>query len=435
MIRPKPLLGAAALAILAGTGLFWMTRRTPGTPPSEEAAVPFRAEAVGAGSLLELQPPPVPLRAVRWVGPLPGRAAVAQILTQTGRQQAALFLEGRPAALAAFDAPAGLPQGYFPFADLVDAAVVPGREAVLLYRGPGGESGLVLVWELDSGRIRSTLRAPGDHLALSPDGRSAFLYGGRAGVTILNLAGGSETKVATTLVELPPEVGAVSGLLPTGPRAFHLAHPGGLSTWRNGVWTHASAPLPSLLGFPAGSGRLAGGAAGAWWQPEPGQLLPIGADGTPGEPRDLKALLPSDAALDAAMLSLLGEDADGQLWFGLSRPTLPVPAPPPPPSPEAAPPDATSPSVPAQGPGPLDDAVRAAWTAHLQKGLDRVYRWRPGASAMKPVGWSAVWKDLAPPPGIAPPVGDGGLRPEAGGLLLGAPDRMWWLSLGAIQPR
>ena len=433
MIRPKPLLGAAALLILVGAGAYWTTRRTPGSPPQEEMLLPFRTEAVGVGRLLELQPPPMPLRSVRWAGPLPGGLAVAQVLTQTGRQQAVLFMEGQPAGLGSFEPPAGVASTFFSFAELVDAAVLPGQTAILFYRGAGAdEPGLVLAWDLASGGVQWSQRAQGEHLALSPEGRSAFLYGMRSGVTRFDL-GGARVKAPASLA-WPAELGPVSGLLPTGPRAFLVAHGGGLSAWRDGAWTHRSAPTPSPLGFTPASGRLAGGPKGGWWQPEPGQLLPLGPDGTPGEPKDLKALLPAEAALDAALLQLLGTDPEGQLWFALARPSLPQAAAAPPapvPAEGAEVPALPAPAEPVPG---LDPTSREAWEVHLAKGLDRLYRWKPGSAAMKAVDWSR-WKAFAPPQGLARPTGDAGLRPEAGGFLLGTPERMWWLPLAALQPR
>lgn len=433
MIRPKPLLGTVALLLVAGSGLYWMTRRTPGAPPQEEAAAPFVSEPAGVGRLLVLQPQPAPLRSLRWTGPLPGAAAVAQILTQTGRQQALLTLEGRPSAQATFSAPPGVPEAFFAFADLVDAAVVPGQAALLLYRNGSSGEALLLPWDLATGQVGAGLRAHGDRLALSPDQRTAFLYGPRTGLALLPLPPKPGARLALAPLDLPPEVTEVSDLRPLGARAFLVAHPQGLALWREGTWQHAPLPAPSPLGFPRGLGRLAGGSAGGWWQPEPGLLLPLSAEGIPGAPRDLKALLPEAAALDAAMLRLLGTDPDGRLWFSLVRPTLPVPAPAAALEPSA--PAAAEPGTPPPAPEGLGAELRAAWEAHLQKGLDRLYCWKPGEAAMRSVTWEAAWRDLAPPPGTPRPSGDGGLRPEAGGLLLGAPDRMWWLPLRALQPR
>lgn len=445
MTRPGPMLGVVAAILLAGGGLFWMTRRTPGVPPQEAAGMPFRVESTAPGSLLVLEPPTAPLRSLRWVGPLPGRSAISQILTQTGRQQAALFLDGRLAATATFEVPAEVSPGFFAFADLVEAAVIPDRMALLLYRGPGSHgTGLLLAWDLRSGSVAGSLKTQGGRLALAPDHRSAYLFGEGADLTLLRLPEGAGARIRSSRIELPPEVGTPSSLLPLGPQAFALAHSRGLSTWQGGTWTHTPPPPPSPLGFGPGGGALAGGSRGAWWQPEPGRLIPLRNDGTPGETQDLKALLPAEAVLDAEMLHLLGMDEDGSLWFDLRRPNLPGPNPDPNPgpgpglAPEPASPPAAG-GTPLPTPGGLSDALadasRAAWTAHLQKGLDRIYRWKPGTPAMKGAAWEVLWKQAPPPPGIAVPSAEGGLHPEAGGVLLGRPDRMWWLPLASVQPR
>jgi hypothetical protein len=64
--------------------------------------------------------------------------------------------------------------------------------------------------------------------------------------------------------------------------------------------------------------------------------------------------------------------------------------------------------------------------------LDRLYRWKPGEDRMKVVLIGEAWKRLSPPPGIPAPTGDENLRPEAGALLCGGPDRIWWLPLKAL---
>lgn len=434
MIRPKPLLGAAALILLLGACAFWLARRTPGAPPQDEVRAPFKAEAAGAGQLLELEPPQVPLRAVRWVGPLPGGAAVAQILTQTGQQRVALFQDGKPGPVFTLACPSNVPNGFFRFADLVDAALVPGETLILLYRGTNGaDSALAVAWNLRSGQMKWAHRAPGGRLALSPNRRSVFLFGGGGGVSILELAGRAGTaKAATTLVERPPEVGEISSLLPTGPRSFLVAHGFGLSVWRRGTWTHLKAPTPSSLGFGGGLGILARSAKGAWWQPEPGLLIPLNAEGVPGEPRNLKVLVPQAAAMDAELLRLLGTDAEGSLWFALARPALPALTPL---APTQAPVQEADGPAPPAPPAQALPPSREAWETHLQQGLERVYRWNPRAETMAAITWVEAWKHLAPPPGIPRPSGDGGLRPEAGALILGVPERMWWVPLKAVQPR
>ena len=458
MTRPALAVGAAALILALGSGAWWMARRTPGAPPQEESLEPFRAAAAGAGTLIDLQPPPTPLRSVRWAGPLPGGAAVAQVLSQTGRQQVVLFQQGEPGPAISVPEPPGTPNGFFSFADLVDAALAPGDALVLLYRSASDPASpaLVLACDLGTRQVRWSLRAPGEHLALSPDHRSVFLFGASTPVGILDLAGrpGSSKSVSVS-VDLPPGVASISSLLPLGRRAFLVAHGAGLSAWTDGAWTHAQAPAPSPLGFPGGLGRVAGDAKGGWWQPEPGVLVPLGPGGKPGPARDLKALLPENASMDANLLQLLGEEADGHLWFGLARPTLPAPvaAPAPAPMPALVPTPAASPlpeaadqvppapaaAVP-EAPAPEPAAgqpSRADWMAHLDKGLDRLYLWKPGEARMKVVLLPEAWKRLAAPQGIPPlagaPLGD--LRPEAGFMLCGGPDRTWWLPLRALRPQ
>src|SRR5574340_995847 len=104
------------------------------TPPQEEALEPFHSEPMGAGQFIDLQPPAVPLRSVRWTQPLPGGAAVAQILTQTGRQQAVLFQQGVPGPVIPLPEPPGVPDGFFRCADRPDAALAPDDALILLYR-------------------------------------------------------------------------------------------------------------------------------------------------------------------------------------------------------------------------------------------------------------------------------------------------------------
>lgn len=447
MKRPALALGAAALILVLGSGAWWLARRDPGIPPQEEALEPFRSEPMGAGQLIDLQPPSMPLRSVRWTPPLPGGVAVAQILTQTGRQQAVLFQQGVPGPVFSLPEPSGVPDGFFRFADLADAALAPDDALVLLYRSSTDPSSpsLVLACDLRSQQVRWSFRAPGEHLTLSADHRSVFLFGGSTPVNILELAGRpGQPKPASTPVGLPPEVKTVSSLLPIGRRAFAVAHDSGLSTWRDGAWTHVPAPAPSPLGFPHGLGRIAGDAKGGWWQPEPGALVPLGPDAKTGPSRDLKALLPDSSSLDASLLQLLGEEPDGHLWFGLTRPTLPLPAPAPD-SPAAAPTDA--PPIPDDSGQALQTPVtppattatiqpsREDWQTYIDKGLDRLYLWKPGEERMKVVSIADAWKRLAPPPSASTFPGLGNLRPEAGALLCGGPERTWWLPLKALRPR
>jgi hypothetical protein len=436
MIRPLPLLGAALAAGLLLAGISWVLRRTPGTAPQEEAYIPFKAQPLGAGTLTELQPPPSPLRALRWTNPLPGGAAVAQILSQTGRQQVVLIQEGNPGPHLLLACPQGVPASFFQFAELADAAVVPGETLALLYRGlRQEESGLVMVWDLRGNRLQTWCRTQGERLALAADRRSLFLFGGAAPIGHLDLGTHRGPGPATpSQVDLPAEVKEVTGFLPLGGASFALTHPGGLALWRDGAWTHPAVPPASALGFNKGCGTVAGARGAAWWQPEPGLLLPLGADGTPGTPVDLKALLPEAAALDAPLLRLLGVDPDGQLWFDLAKPNLPPPIH----LPAGAVQAPTESEPVAAAPPPLVPAefvtfTREAMEAHLALGLDRLYRWQPKTKAMARVLWSEVWNRLGAPTDLPRPTGGADLRPEAGGLHLGAPERRWWLPLRALQ--
>lgn len=437
MNRPALVMGATLLVLSLGSGgAWWLTRRTPGAPPQEEAVQPFRIGAVGAGRYIELQPPPAPLRNLRWTAPLPGGAVVAQILTQTGRQQAVLFLQGESGPAFTLPDPAEVSGTFFHFADLVDAALVPGEALVLLYRGAGDPTApaLALAWDLQTQQIRWSHRAPGERLALSPDRHSVFLYGTGTAIHILDLAGRArKTGPQVMSVDLPPALETISSLLPTGSRSFLVAHASGLSAWRNGEWTHALAPPSSPLGFPRGLGKLAGSAQSGWWQPEPGTLIPLGPHGTQGTPHNLAALLPDLENLDAALLRLLGEDPDGQLWFGLVRPALPALPPVPEPLPDSGAPEPVLAGPPVAA--PLIRPSREAWEAHLRNGLERLYCWKPGEGRMKVVTLPEAWKRLAPPPGLSYPSGEDGFRPESGALLCGGPERVWWLPLRALQPR
>jgi hypothetical protein len=432
MTRPTLALGAAILIVALGSGAWWLTRRDPGAPPQEETLEPFRAVAMGVGQLIDLQPPSAPLRSVRWTLPLPGEAAVAQILTQTGRQQAVLFVKGAPGPVLSLPTPTGVSDRFFQFADLVDAALAPDDALVLLYRSSEDPSSpaLALAWDLRNQQPLWSHRAPGEHLALAPDRRSVFLFGTGTPVCILDLAhrAGSRKPTSAT-VELPLEVKNISSLLPIGPRSFLVAHDLGFSTFRNGEWTHVPAPPPSALGFAHGLGLVAGNAKAGWWQPEPGTLIPLGPGAKTGAPQDLKRLLPEAAAMDANLLHLLGEEPDGHLWFGLTRPTLPAPAPAPP----AETPDAAALEAAVAPPPTTLPPSREAWEAYLDKGLDRLYTWKPGEDHMKVIPLAEAWKRLAPPPGLPGPPGDGSLRPEAGALLCGGPDRVWWLPLKALR--
>lgn len=433
MISTRSVLGIAGLLLLLGSGTLLLSRRPHRmAPPPEAAQAPFTVRPAGAGLLLTMEPPAQPLRAVRWVGLAPGGSAVVQLLSQTGHQEVALLQGGQVGTPISLPCPQGVAPGFFGFAELVDAVLVQDQTLILLYRGVRpADLPLLVALDLATAKLGWFLRAPASRLTPSADQRHLALWGSGRSFTLLPLEGSSTKRpVPSSLVELPAEVGQVSSLLQLGSDTVLLAHTGGLSAWRRGTWTHQQAPPASFLGFSPDRGMLAASGDALWWQPEPGMLLRLEADGIPGPPVALAGRLPESLSLDAALLQLLGVDASGQLWFALARPPL----------------EAAHPAALAQG-DPVDRAVdptslppapgpsRESLEAHLRAGLERVYCWKPGAAAMRVLVWSEAWKQCAPPAGLATPSGTDLLRPDRGALLLGSPDRLWQLPLKALQPR
>jgi hypothetical protein len=438
-----PMLAFVLVALGLGAGWFLM-RRPAAPPPDGGDRPPFLLQAAGAGHLIEFQPSEIPIRTLRWSRPLPDRAVVAQLLTQSNRQQALLFVDGHLQATLTAERPEGISENLFHFAELQDAAYIPGRLLLLLYRvSPQGEDPLLVAWNLERGAIQWTFRGPGSRLVLSPDARAAFLYGPDAPVQIFRLAGKDGQPLAgptSGKVALPPGVAGFTDLLATGPDTFLAIDAAGLSAWQGGTWNRLPAPARSPLGFGAPGGRLARTGDSFWWQPEPGQLIQVAPDGQPSAPQDLPGLLSGTHARDAALLHLLGADPQGGLWFApvspdfatppqeSSVPGIPVPAPA----------DAAQPPTPEGQPAPPAPSLRDTWEPYLKAGLDRLYHWRPGAPAMQGFEWAPTWPRLGPPAVIPMPTGDGGLVPEADGFLLGDQEHRWWLPLASVplaQPR
>ena len=80
---------------LLATGLWWTIRRKPGTmPPGEESTTVFRVEPAGSGIVIRYEDSNTPLRALRWLPPLPSGLMIVQIVTQSDRQQISLFKSG-----------------------------------------------------------------------------------------------------------------------------------------------------------------------------------------------------------------------------------------------------------------------------------------------------------------------------------------------------
>ncbi|HJU83725.1 MAG TPA: hypothetical protein VJ600_05920 [Holophagaceae bacterium] len=435
-MRPTSIIGAGlALALVAGAGygLWRLVQRPPRVeaPASGGEEHPlFQVSHLGKGELIELQPQPLtPLRAVRWVGPLPGRAALAQILTQTDKQQVGLFIDGRQDSFITVPRPEGVPETFFRLAELRDAALC-GDALALLYRNGSGDP-LLLVLDRGSQALRWWSRLPAEHLAVDPSQpNQLWLWGATLppvplGTGLEGRAPGAERKVA--FKPLPKEVGEVTATLPLGPQAFALAHRNGCSVSLPSGWIHLpNPPADPLLGFYGLGGALARGGKQAYWQPGPGLLFQVNPDGS-ATPVDLGSLgLPAASALDARLLRLRGADPDGSLWFDLAMPQLLAPAAPTAPA-TSSPDPQTDPNAAATAPAP---DPHAAWEAYLKSGVDRVYRWKPGGK-LELVDISAAWKTCGAPPGVFQPAGVD-LRPEAGGFLLGTDQKRWWLPLQAL---
>lgn len=441
-MRKALLLSLLALALLGGLGggAAWLARRPAHAgPPEDEGAQSVSVKAEGPGSLLEMQDGGLPLRSLRWIGPVPGGAVVAQVATQSDRQQVAVIQGGRSLGLFQVPRPAGIGEGLFNHAELVDAVYAEGDALVLAYRPLAGSEGdpvVVLALDLASRALRWCHRAPGERLASGGTGRdvAVFLWGRTTPLQRLPLAlqkgekeGVSPVRTVLKPYEKPEEVGALSDFLPTGGWTFLAAHSKGLSAF-NGTakgWTHLPSPPPSRLGFPEPRGALAQAGKRFWWQPEPGAVVPVQADGTPIAEAEAPILAVPDPALDAPMLKLFGGDAEGRLWFTLAAPTLralPVPKPaqegePEPPAPEA--PEFTS-------------AELLAWELHLKGDLGRIYVFDPAKKVLSRLAWAEAWPALRPPEGFARPAKEAGLRPAAGGALFTAERGAWWLPLGAL---
>lgn len=438
------LVAALALAVLLA---LWALERRPSSPmPVSREQTPFQVAQRGAWTEFQYHPDEIPIRALDWAAPLPGGAVVAQLLSQSGRQQVFLFQGGTSQATLDLACPGNVPANDFAFAELEDAAWIPGRCLLLLYRTHDQTTPAMLVaWDLVHARQLWCYRGAGSRLALSRGGRSAYLYGDGSPIQALALMDahrGFPASTHSTQVSLPPGVTGISALLAIGGGDLVAAYPGGIGIYRAGAWSLQQAPAPSPLGFAPGEAVLADAGGQVWWQPEPGQLLCLGPDGSTWTPQPLSPLLSGPHAQDAALLHLLGADAEGRLWFVPVAPTF-APAPPPaaPALPEPLPPVPAAvplPPQPASTPAAPVPTAQAVWQPYLQAGLARLYRWKPGSSAMDGYAWSTLWPRLAPPADLTAPGDSGGLVPAAGGFLFGGQEHHWWLpltALDAVQPR
>ncbi|MBK8727202.1 MAG: hypothetical protein IPL96_14495 [Holophagaceae bacterium] len=438
------LISAGALLLLGGLagGTAWLLKRPAhAAPPDDEGAQSVSVKPEGAGVLLEIQDGGLPLRSLRWIGPLPGGVAVAQIATQSDRQQVAVVKSGRPQGLFLVPRPAGIGEGLFNHAELMDACLTGDDALVLLYKplgGGEGEPALVLALDLPARTLRWCHRAPGERLAAGGVGKDAavFLYGKVAPIQRLPIAlqkgeteGISPVRTALKPYEKPEELGDLEDLLPTGSWTFLVAHTRGLSAF-NGTtkgWNHLAGPPPNRLGFTAPRGALAQTGKRYWWQPEPGGIMPVQADGTPIADAEAPVIAIPEPPLDAQTLKLLGGDEEGRLWFALATPSLRAVAPPPRAQIPGADGEAAAP--PAAEIPEFTSGELLAWEQHLRSDLGRIYIFDPVTKKVQRFAWLEAWPSLKAPEGFTRPGRDGGLQPSAGGALLTSDRGAWWVPL------
>jgi hypothetical protein len=424
----KLLLWTSTLGLLALGGALLLAHR--GAPPAalDEDAPLFSSLVQGSGQLIQLQARE-PLRAVRWLAPLPGGWGLCQVGTQSDRQLVGLFKDGALAHTFQLPRAKGMTDGFYRQAEIREAAMANGT-LLLLVKADGGHRELPVVMALtQAGELRGAQRVQGEHLALSNE---ALWTWGPTGAQRHPLPLDGPSTPAPETVPWPYEVSAPTALLPT-PAGFLVSHAKGLSAWRGEAgWTHTPNPTTSAWAFPAPTGALTQGASEIYWQPEPGRLLKVTPEARVLAPEPLPS--PDPAGMDATLLKLLGCDREGRLWFGLTSPSLPL-----------ATPVTPAPQAPSEGAAPAPTPVGAptaphsftaesiaALESHLKAPLDRIYVWKPGDKAMRLITWSQVWPRLGAPASVPAPSGDADLKPEAKGLWLGSGQAHWWLPFQAL---
>lgn len=466
----KALIAALILMFSMGGGIWWWLRSRSTTFSVDEPAQGFSADNLGVGRLFRYAEDGRPLRAFHWLRPSAGGIEVAQVLTQTDQQQIGIFQNGQLLEQLHVPRPEGVTEGFYRFAQLRDAAVVPGDVAVLLYCAQDATSAdvpLIVALDLKTRSIRWNHRAMVDRLALAMDPRQdkgnanhdAVIGFGDAGEWVSlplplqpgEREGAKSPRASARAIEMPPEIQGVTELIPTGDSSFLVSHRMGLSAYLEGTgWNHISSLPPSSLGFVEPKSNVASNGKKLWWQPEPGRIIQVQSDGSPvalWEPRNFP--IPAPYEKDAEMLRLLGADSEGKLWFGLTAPTLMQPVAglaQPPGTPSATPaytpqpsaakdgggkPDAPAVTGSTQEPQPQNDPGfdRSAWETYLRQGQDRIYCWDPESGAIKRASWTDCWRKLGPPSDSSIPFGDGGLVPRSGGFLFSSGTQAWWLPL------
>jgi len=423
----------AILLVLAAliSGVLWAARRRPSAPPMENPLSAFTTEPADKGILLQYQEGRVPLRLIRWITSRAG-IQIAQVVTQSNRQQIAWFDHGQLQAVFLVPKPLGVRDGFFGFAELQDACIVPGDVAILLYRAAdvsSDEQPLILALDLTTQEVRWIHRARGNRLVRTPDSQDAavYLYGSRDPIVRLPLAAQKTDQInrsglrsAAKIIELPSEVQEVGDLLPIGGWTFLLAHREGLATYL-GVkgWTHQ--PLPELPSAPFKDAepRLARGKH-LWWQPQPGMLVQLHGDGTQKQIWQLQdTVTPDPSDRDGALLQLLGTDDLGRLWFSLATPAPVEPA-----LPEAQPPEAGASEESRTDSSPPQSAP-------LLK-PDRLYALDPTDRMLKQLAWKDVLAGFHSPDKIPLPGSLPEWRPEDMGLIIPKGPAAWWIPLEAL---
>lgn len=424
-------LGAAA------AGLYSLGKRQRGQAPTTipVTGALFTATPSGTGALFQLHAAAdQPLRSVHFLPALSDGEVLAQVLTQTGDQLIGQFEDGAFEGTLRLQIPEDAPQAFFRFANLEDAAVLPDRTLLLLYTdGTGGGGAPWLVAVGPGGATRWSLKGVGTRIALEPSGKSCLLWDA-ANLGRVTWSGAASFKG----LPLPDGVSVLDAVLPLTGGRMMLTHPGGLAVLTGGAWTLTPLPDPNDLSFPGSLGVLAPVGDAVYWQPRPGQLVKVAADGTTA-PVDLsKFAAPTGHERDLALLRLAGSDHRGRLWFRLATPDLTV-------APHAVAVDAPSPALAAaaaltgsspvptptpEAPAPFDPGP---WMDYLKDGLDRVYVWDPKANALTLVDWKARWAALGAPSDFTLPL-PRNLQPQGGALLLDLDTRAWWLPLDKVAP-
>lgn len=448
----KTLLAVFVSMLVLGGSAWWLLRVRSAPFSLDESFRSFSADNLGVGRLFRYTDGGRPLRAIHWLRPSAGGFAVVQVLTQTDQQQIGIFQNGLLAAQMHVPRPEGVTEGFYRFAQLRDAVVLPGDVAVLLYRAQDATSAdvpLIIAMDLNTQSVRWSHRASVERLALALTQaqtnnkavNSVIGFGDKGELVRLPLAlqkdereGSKPPRAGARSIELPPEIQGVTDVIPTGEASLLISHRMGLSAYLGDKgWNQITLPIPGPLGFVEPKSSLAFNGKKLWWQPEPGRLIHVKADGTTvamWEPKSFPISAPYEK--DADLLQLLGADAEGKLWFGLAVPTLLQSMPDTSkPKPDASPSDAATQAEPAPmlQPQALEGMDRSTWESYLRKGLDRVYCWDPESGAIKRASWTECWRRLGPPSEFSIPMGDGALRPVAGGFLFDSGTQAWWLPL------